>query len=91
VPRRTKGEGEEFLAAKIERRAVIQAAGDQAKRIEELVGLLNSKTFQVSIARMQSPSRWVEPGQSPDFDEYTFLLRVMLQAETKTTVYEISS
>jgi mannose-6-phosphate isomerase-like protein (cupin superfamily) len=77
------------MAFKIERCTVIEAAGTKPKLIEEFVGLVNSKTADVSIARMQSPSGWVEPGQTPEFDEYTVVLRGMLRVETKTTVYEI--
>ena len=77
------------MAVKIERPTVIQAAGNQPKLIEEFIGLVNSNTSQVSIARMQSPAGWVEPGQSPEFDEYTLVLCGMLRVETKTAVYEI--
>jgi mannose-6-phosphate isomerase-like protein (cupin superfamily) len=77
------------MAVKIERPSVIQAAENQPKHIEEFIGLVNSNTPQVSIARMQSPAGWVEPGQSPEFDEYTLVLRGMLRVETKTAVYEI--
>jgi mannose-6-phosphate isomerase-like protein (cupin superfamily) len=79
----------EFMAIKIEKPSVIQAAGNQPKRIEEFVGLVNSGTAQVSIARMQSPSGWIEPGQTPEFDEYTLVLTGMLQVETKSKVYEV--
>jgi mannose-6-phosphate isomerase-like protein (cupin superfamily) len=77
------------MTIKIEKPSVIQAAGNQPKRIEEFVGLVNSGTAQVSIARMQSPSGWIEPGQTPEFDEYTLVLTGMLQVETKTKVYEV--
>ena len=50
---------------------VIEAAGNMPKRIEEFVGRVNSGTTAVSIARMQSPAGWQEPGQTPEFDEYT--------------------
>ena len=77
------------MTVKIERPTVIQAAGTQPKLIEEFVGLVNSRTAQISIARMQSPSGWIEPGQTPEFDEYTLVLRGMLRVETKTAVYEV--
>ncbi len=77
------------MALKIQKPTVVQAAGNQPKRIEEFVGLVNSQTTQVSIARMQSPSGWIEPGQTPEFDEYTLVLRGMLRVETKTGVHEI--
>ncbi|NJO38453.1 MAG: cupin, partial [Rhizobiales bacterium] len=55
----------------IERPSVIQAAGTKPKIIEEFIGRVNSGTANVSIARMTSPGGWVEPGQTPEFDEYT--------------------
>jgi mannose-6-phosphate isomerase-like protein (cupin superfamily) len=79
------------MVVKIEKPTVIQAAGNQPKRIEEFIGLVNSNTPQVSVARMQSPAGWIEPGQSPEFDEYTVVLRGMLRVETKTVVYEIQA
>lgn len=54
--------------------SVIEAAGNKPKRIEEYIGRVNSDTEQISVARMQSPEGWVEPGQTPDFDEYTVVL-----------------
>jgi len=57
----------------------IAAAGNKPKIIEEFVGRVNSKTDAVSIARMQSPEGWVEPGQTPEFDEYTIVLGGMLR------------
>lgn len=59
--------------------SVITAAGNKPKRIEEYVGRVNSKTEGVSIARMKSPGGWVEPGQRPEFDEYTLVLKGMLR------------
>jgi mannose-6-phosphate isomerase-like protein (cupin superfamily) len=59
----------------------ILAAGNKPKAIDELVGRVNSGTTSVSIARMQSPAGWVEPGQRPAFDEYTVVLRGMLRVE----------
>jgi mannose-6-phosphate isomerase-like protein (cupin superfamily) len=53
----------------------IAAAGNKPKQIEEFIGRVNSQTEAVSIARMTSPSGWVEPGQRPQFDEYTVVLR----------------
>ena len=53
----------------------IEAAGNKPKLIDEFVGRVNTRTEAVSIARMQSPGGWVEPGQRPDFDEYTVVLR----------------
>jgi mannose-6-phosphate isomerase-like protein (cupin superfamily) len=53
---------------------IVEAAGNMPKRIEEFVGRVNSQTAGVSIARMTSPAGWVEPGQRPEFDEYTLVL-----------------
>src|SRR6187455_840189 len=54
---------------------IIQAAGNKPKKIEEFIGRVNSGTDALSIARMTSPGGWVEPGQTPQFDEYTVVLR----------------
>jgi mannose-6-phosphate isomerase-like protein (cupin superfamily) len=62
---------------------VIAAAGSKPKRIEEYVGCVNSGTSSLSIARMVSPPGWREPGQRPDFDEYTVVLAGCLQVETE--------
>jgi ethanolamine utilization protein EutQ (cupin superfamily) len=60
----------------------IEAAGKPPKIIEEFVGRVNSQTSPVSIARMVSPPGWCEPRQTPEFDEYTVVLRGLLQVET---------
>jgi len=67
----------------------VQAAGNKPKLIDEFVGLVNSKTAQISLARMQSPSGWQESGQTPEFDEYTLVLRGMLRVETKSGVLDV--
>lgn len=61
---------------------VIQAAGNKPKIIEEYIGKVNSQTKTVSVARMRSPSGWIEPGQNPEFDEYTLVLRGTLHVKT---------
>ena len=61
--------------------SVIQAAGNKPKRIEEYAGRVNSGHERVSIARMQSPEGWQEPGQRPDFEEITLVLRGMVRVE----------
>lgn len=73
----------------IDKPVVIQAAGNKPKRIEEFVGRVNTGTAVLSVARMQSPSGWVEPGQSPEFDEYTVVLRGMLRVESEQSVLEV--
>ncbi len=67
----------------------IEAAGTPPKSIEEFIGQVNSGTEGVSIARMKSPSGWVEPGQTPDFDEYTIVLKGCLQVETKSDTVKV--
>ena len=57
----------------------IEAAGNKPKIIEEFVGRVNSKELRLSVARMRSPGGWVEPGQTPEFDEFTLVLRGTLR------------
>lgn len=61
----------------------IEAAGNKPKLIDEYVGRVNSSTHALSIAHMRSPSGWVEPGQKPEFDEYTVVLRGCLRVESE--------
>jgi ethanolamine utilization protein EutQ (cupin superfamily) len=61
----------------------IEAHGQPPKVIEEFVGRVNSATSAVSVARMVSPSGWSEPGQTPEFDEFTVVLRGALHVETR--------
>ena len=68
---------------------VIEAAGNKPKVIEEYIGRVNSRTTEVSIAKMQSPAGWVEPGQTPEFDEYTVVLRGTLRVTTKDSVMDV--
>ena len=62
---------------------IIKSVGNKPKIIQEYIGLVNSKNTDVSIAHMQSPGGWQEPGQRPDFDEYTIVLDGRLKVETK--------
>ena len=59
----------------------IEAAGNKPKIIDEFVGRVNSATDSLSVARMRSPSGWVEPGQRPEFDEFTLVLAGSLRVE----------
>ena len=79
------------MANLIQKPIIIRAAGNKHKEIAEYVGRLNSATEAVSIARMQSPSGWEEPGQTPEFDEYTMVLRGMLRVETRTEALEVKA
>ena len=63
----------------------VAAAGTPPKLIEEFVGRVNNGEARVSIARMRSPSGWKEPGQRPEFDEYTIVLRGTLIAEGESS------
>ena len=75
----------------IEAPARIEAHGQPLKVIEEFVGRVNSATEAVSVARMISPSGWSEPGQTPEFDEVTVVLRGELQVESHAGVHHISA
>jgi mannose-6-phosphate isomerase-like protein (cupin superfamily) len=77
------------MALKIEKPTVIKAAGNKEKIIEEYFGMVNSHSEKVSIAVMRSPSGWIEPGQKPDFDEYTVVLKGLLQVKTRDMVYDV--
>src|SRR5262245_48643790 len=68
---------------------VIHAAGNKPKRIEEFAGKVNSGHHSVSVARMQSPEGWVEPGQRPQFEEITVVLRGMLRVEHAGGVLDV--
>lgn len=63
--------------------SIVRAAGNKPKIIEEFFGRVNSATDAVSIARMRSPGGWIEPGQTPEFDEYTVVLRGSLRVTTR--------
>ena len=76
-----------FIAAP----TIIPAAGTPRKVIEEFVGRVNSAASAISIARMTSPSGWREPGQTPEFDEYTVVLRGELQVETRQAVHRVGA
>lgn len=73
----------------IERPTVIQAAGNKPKLIREYAGRVNTKTAEVSVAHMQSPPGWVEPGQRPEFDEYTIVLKGALKVEHEGGALEV--
>ena len=69
--------------------SVVSAAGNKPKIIEEFVGRVNSGTDDISIARMKSPAGWVEPGQTPEFDEYTVVLSGMLTVTTRDNTTDV--
>jgi len=67
----------------------ITAAGNKPKLIDEYIGRVNLKTDSTSIAHMRSPSGWVEPGQTPDFDEFTIVLKGMMRVAHKEGVLDV--
>lgn len=69
--------------------SIIKASGNKPKIIKEFIGRINTNTNEVSIAKMSSPSGWIEPGQKPEFNEYTFVLKGLLRVETKDEVIDI--
>lgn len=66
----------------IQNPSIVHAAGNVPKVIEEYVGRVNTRTTSVSVAVMKSPPGWSEPGQRPEFDEYTIVLKGVLQVKT---------
>ncbi|MBL9095152.1 MAG: cupin [Planctomycetaceae bacterium] len=70
---------------------IVEAAGSPPKKIEEFIGRVASDTAGVSIARMTSPAGWVEPGQTPEFDEYTVVLRGTLHVKTRDRDFDVAA
>lgn len=79
------------MAKKITSPSVITAAGNKLKKIEEFIGRVNTGTDSISIARMKSPSGWIEPGQKPEFDEFTIVLNGTLNVKTESEIIEIKA
>jgi ethanolamine utilization protein EutQ len=69
----------------------ITAAGNKPKLIDEYIGRVNSKTSAASVAHMRSPQGWEEPGQKPEFDEFTIVLKGMLRVEHKSGVLDVNA
>jgi len=67
----------------------IASAGNKPKLIDEYIGRVNSATERASVAHMRSPGGWVEPGQTPEFDEFTMVLRGMLRVEHREGAIEV--
>jgi len=74
----------------IESPSIIEAAGNKPKIIREYIGRINSSTQNISIAKMTSPAGWEEPGQTPEFDEYTLVLKGMLRVETEEKIFNVN-
>jgi mannose-6-phosphate isomerase-like protein (cupin superfamily) len=75
----------QFIQAPI----IVNAAGNKPKRIEEYAGRVSSGHTQVSVARMISPGEWVEPAQTPEFEEITVVLRGMVRVEADGEIVEV--
>jgi ethanolamine utilization protein EutQ (cupin superfamily) len=71
--------------------SIIEAAGNKVKIIEEFFGNVNSSDAGISIAKMTSPEGWVEPGQCPDFDEYTVVLKGCLHIKTREREFIVNA
>jgi mannose-6-phosphate isomerase-like protein (cupin superfamily) len=69
----------------------IQSAGNKPKLIDEYIGRVNSKTTSSSVAHMRSPAGWIEPGQTPEFDEFTIVLKGLLRVEHRVANGTIGS
>lgn len=69
----------------------IEAAGNKPKLIDEFIGRVNSQHGQVSIAHMRSPSGWSEPGQTPEFGEFTVVLRGLLRVTHRDGVFDVQA
>lgn len=69
----------------------IEAAGNKPKVIEEFIGRVNSQAAALSVARMQSPPGWTEPGQTPDFEEYTIVLKGSLRVTHEKGTLEVAA
>ena len=78
------------MAQHIKLPSLIKAAGNKEKKIEEFFGRVNSGTSEVSIARMTSPEGWIEPGQCPEFNEYTLVLKGTLKIVTREQEFHVS-
>lgn len=91
-PRRavlTGPEAEVYVPRLIEGPSVIEAAGNKPKRIEEYVGRVNTGNGEMSVARMLSPEGWVEPVQTPEFEETTLVLRGVLRVESAQGLLDV--
>ena len=77
------------MATLVETPTVVQAHGNIPKEIREYFGEVRSGTREISLAHMTSPGGWEEPGQTPEFNEYTLVLKGCLQVETRTDTHQV--
>ena len=71
--------------------SIVESQGNMPKRIEEFIGRVNSGTEGLSIAHMISPGGWMEPGQTPEFDEYTVVLKGLVRVESKNGITDVGA
>jgi ethanolamine utilization protein EutQ len=69
----------------------IESAGNKPKRIEEYIGRVNSRTEHTSVAHMRSPGGWQEPGQTPEFEEFTIVLKGILRVEHRHGTIDVAA
>ncbi|MBO68876.1 MAG: cupin [Acidiferrobacteraceae bacterium] len=79
------------MASRIEKPTIVKAVGTKDKIIREIFGLVNSQDSHLSIAHMTSPEGWEEPGQCPEFDEFTYVLNGILKVETKDLTFNVEA
>lgn len=79
------------MIKKITKPTIIESAGNKPKIIEEYVGRINSQTEDLSLARMKSPGGWTEPGQKPEFNEYTLVLKGLLRVRTEKEIIDVAA
>ena len=83
--------GESDMPTLIAQPTRIEPAGNKPKQIDEYIGRVNSQTPQTSVARMHSPSGWLEPGQTPEFDEFTIVLKGILRVEYLHGIIDVAA
>ncbi len=81
----------QFMPTLIPKPTRITSAGNKPKLIDEYVGRINTRTSAASVAHMRSPAGWIEPGQTPAFDEFTIVLKGMLRVEHKTGTLDVTA
>ena len=79
------------MATLIPTPTIIEAAGNKPKIIKEYVGRVNSDSENASVARMNSPEGWVEPGQTPEFDEYTLVIAGTLRVNIRADEFDVAA
>lgn len=79
------------MAKVIEKSTEITAHGNKPKIIQEFIGRVNSKSEDASIAKMNSSEGWIEPGQTPEFNEYTVVLNGTLCVKTRNKTFEVNA